>query len=441
MSELPIRDPAPQNRSVPSIKLSREEFDRSYDIFQKSTGSGRDPLSGFSQFVVDEVAQEYDDPEFLSYQGLKDGTSPFFDQFDLFKDRDPSQRRLSDEQILSLFVTDLEGNPIEEGSFLEGVKRGTPGGIFSTAGMYAGAKTANRLASGLPPVGPFSAAARILAPLTGGLIGGVAGGSLGEYVSEEIFGEESPILPGTSAAFEAGKMTPYAVAAIPFPFALGRAGGVDLGGKVGAIVTNIQNGAPSLSSRAVRGTERFIQRIGDQARKAPVTTGLIESGAAAGTVGGTYLAEDFVPDFTPTRIATEIAFGLLGGTATAAGIKYAPMAFSNAWKGIKGLYKGGVAGALQGVSRRGETQAVNFILDRIEEFGEDPEQIIEALLSKEFDDLLVDPKTGDKIKLDAGTKSGSLALLSLSRQYRQTAEGAGLADEGLNESQKAIERI
>ena len=104
----------PAAKVVPAhLTFSKEEFDNQMESF-----NGNIPQFAANMSAV--LQEQYKDPEFLTYQGLKDGTAPVFNLFPSYKNVPPQDRRLTDEQIVSLFAFDTEGNPIQAGTFLEG---------------------------------------------------------------------------------------------------------------------------------------------------------------------------------------------------------------------------------------------------------------------------------------------------------------------------------
>ena len=76
------------------------------------------------------------------------------------------------------------------------------------------------LVAGVPPVSPPTAAIRFGTPIVTGILSSIGGYYVGEQVADELLGDEVPMLPGQTAAYEAGKTAAGAAAWLPFPFLL-----------------------------------------------------------------------------------------------------------------------------------------------------------------------------------------------------------------------------
>ena len=98
------------------VTIGTDQMSRLNQLFADEPGGGEPTLA---QQLTSEVA--VDDPELITYQGLRDGTAPLFSQLPQFADLAPEDRGLSNAQIISLFAVDEQGEPIQEGTFAGGV--------------------------------------------------------------------------------------------------------------------------------------------------------------------------------------------------------------------------------------------------------------------------------------------------------------------------------
>lgn len=128
------------------VTIGTDQMNKITQLFADEKG-GAEPV--LAQQLTSEVAVDY--PSLITYDGLRKGTAPLFDQLPAFKDLDPSERSLSNSQIISLFAVDEQGDPIKEGTFLGGAKREILPSVFSLSGAYLGAKSGMALQSPIPP--------------------------------------------------------------------------------------------------------------------------------------------------------------------------------------------------------------------------------------------------------------------------------------------------
>ena len=166
------------------------------------------------------IGEEYEEPNYVTYGGLRDGTAPIFELFPSLKDKSPAERSLNNEEIIKMFAYDPEGNPIEGGTFLEGFKRDIIPQAASVPTFMGGYSLGQTLVAGVPPVSPPTAAIRFGTPIVTGVLGSIGGYFVGEQIADELLGDEVPMLPGQTAAYEAGKTAAGAAAWLPFPFLL-----------------------------------------------------------------------------------------------------------------------------------------------------------------------------------------------------------------------------
>lgn len=398
------------------VTIGKTQMDQITQLFADAT-DGAEPI--LAEQLTGEVAQDY--PDLITYEGLRDGTAPLFDQLEGFKDQDPLSRGLTNAQIISLFAVDEQGDPIQEGTFAGGLQRGAFSGSGALAGMYAGAKAGYAAQTPIPPAGPLALAVKLGIPLFTSGAGALAGAFGGEKVGEMVLGPEKPVTPGSRAAYEAGITAGGAAAFLPMPFMISK--NIAFGGA--QYLDNLaQLGPPpkpGMIAKLNRGAGNLLSKTGTAARGAPIATLGVEAGAGAGSSLGAFTAETFDPGDTGTRLMSEVGFGI-PGAILAGRITSLP----NTLRSVKDL-GGKVARGefeISGLKKRRQTAAVNRILDVLESEGEDIDAIIERLASQEFTEALVGPD-GKPITLTAGMKADSPALMAIEQALAQSSPGLG----------------
>jgi hypothetical protein len=351
---------APAQIEIPTVTFDKPQFDTFMQILDDSQEDVPDenkrPVSElFAQQLTNEARAQY--PELFSYEGLKDGTAGIFDVTG--DTRQPNLRKMTADEIIQLFARDLEGNPIQPATFLEGFKREGVRQAGGFAGAAAGYKAGTMLAAPIPPVTPPTAAAKFLIPLgtsIGGFFLGYEGGDIGQ---EALFGDEQPILPSHREAYEAGKTAAGVAAFLPVPFMLGtklmpanlgmatylnnvatrRAAQTKLA-EVEKVTSQIPYGPPTpvqaeamaalpaareaveatagmstaaktqaelakdpLLQRLAFGFENAMARGGEMARSAPKSTLAFEGFIGAGQTAGAFMAEETAPGSVGYRLA------------------------------------------------------------------------------------------------------------------------------------------
>ena len=68
-----------EQKPYPFAQFEADEFDNIVDVFRRR---GEDPEAGFAKMLTGTLSQEYpDDPDYISYDKLKDGTAGVFELF------------------------------------------------------------------------------------------------------------------------------------------------------------------------------------------------------------------------------------------------------------------------------------------------------------------------------------------------------------------------
>lgn len=403
--------------SLPFLTYDKEEFETDVGLFGGDT-------SAFTSSMVEVLAEDFpEQPNYLTYGGLRDGTAPILDTIPELAGLTPAERRLSDNDIIEFFARDLEGEPIQAGTFFGGAKREAIPAAASVPTFMGGFALGQTAVAGVPPVGP-AAVLRFGLPFVTGTIGAGLGYFVGEQVNDAIQGEESPILPGTAAAYEAGKTAAGAFAWLPMPYMVPKQ--INFGVELAENLVKEGQKIP-LSLKVARGLESTVGTTGAQARANPFKFAASETLAGAGATGGAYGIEiSDLEGSTPARIIGEIAGGvstLLLGNFIAKRLPTTIGALRSGYRAVKeGRVQEGAVNLATAFQGKRETQVTNYILDLLEESGEDTEAVIAALSSKEFESLLMDD-SGKPIALTAALKSGSPTLAALEKSLEQMAVG------------------
>ena len=201
------------NKITP-IQFSNERMDEWMSTFKFNTAN----------ILAEQIAAELDTqfPDEISYDGLLDGTAPFFDLNPHTKDLPIKDRRLTDGQIIELFTNaeDFGGAAVFAGMAREALPS------VSAAAASAAAVKATQLGLNFLKATPSP---YLKAPAYAGswLLGTLGGYEAGTAITEGIAGEEPPISPSSYAAYEAGKTFMNIIPFVAQPYLLKE--GVDLG--------------------------------------------------------------------------------------------------------------------------------------------------------------------------------------------------------------------
>ena len=179
--------------NLPTMTYDQKTFDNLLTVFNND-------VPKFTQSMVKILGKQFDDPEFMTYQGLKTGTSPVFDLFPKLSQLPPEKRRLTDEKIINLFAFDPQGRAISPGTFLEGFQREIIPQAASVPSFMGGFAAGQTMVSGVPPVTVPTAIIRFGVPLVTGTLTSLGGYTLGEKIADETLGEERVLLPNQQAA-------------------------------------------------------------------------------------------------------------------------------------------------------------------------------------------------------------------------------------------------
>ena len=423
--------------SIQPITLSKDELD---SFFTQLSESGVDsPSAAMAQEISTLLSKEH--PELITYQGLRQGTAPFFDTLEGLKDVPPEQRRLDDAGIMEAFLVNPDGQPMRRGDFWKGFKGEIAPQAGSFAGAYTGAKAGMAMQAGIPPVGPPAIAAKFLIPTATTLLGAVIGQEGIRAIQREITGEEELITPGTTPAEEAGKTAATVAGFLATPWALSK--NLDFGAST--YLNNVRNfvgprTAEELASkvgrersvRFISGIERLLSKQAQTAQKS-TTSGIMygasEVGAGAGMTGGAYFAETEFPGELGPRLLAETAGAVPGGAAGTLILGPAAILVKNLdqigpaiKQGFETIREKGLKQVVEGALASRQDRRMLEGADKIRELIEaSPEENLDEIIRRLAE---IDPNLLD-VELTAGAKTGSPVLLSIEEAINSIVPSVG----------------
>jgi hypothetical protein len=163
----------------------------------------------------------------LTLESLKGGTHPILDKLNKYKNLAPADRRVQEEEILSIFtnVEDFGKYDPEGGSFTglksfaSGAGRMVPETVGAGVGFKTGLAAATAAQNFIPPL-------PMLLPVKGAIIavGGVTGAILGAVAAGEaedaLIGEKAPVVPSLKKSEAAGETLMFAASMVATPYKL-----------------------------------------------------------------------------------------------------------------------------------------------------------------------------------------------------------------------------
>ena len=439
---------------IKAVTFDKPEFDMFVDLFSQRDEMGRALYpEGPSYIIAREVANQLSTefPELISFQGLIDGTAPFFDQYAETVDQTPQQRKLNPTQILQIFAEDTQGNRLGLDPKLQGFKKEAIPTTLSGIGLLSGGKTATRL---LQPLAIHPLAKATLAGL-GGISGAILGYKGGEEINEAVLDPETPILPAHRVAYEKARTatTMFNPISLTTPFLISK--NVDLGTAKYLKNLALAEGAKSpFTVRFVQGIERMLSGGKKFAMKNPAQTLGLEGIFGFGATKGAELAETTAPGDALTRLGYET----VGGIGSVALVQPLYSLLTNSNKILSAtkrkLRDEGLSSVLNPLKQRRMRSSINSMiklleqneislrdatrkalftkvnengdtvpipenelsseqLSRLNQEMADSKQrvadVIEALEAPDF----IDPETGKRIQLTAGAKTGNPVIIGI----------------------------
>ena len=446
---------------VPQSMYSKSQLSELTQIYKNENVAN--PTAAFAQDIATTLSGDFpEDPEWFTYEGNKLGISGFAKAFN---DGNP----MSDADQIETFSVDTEGNPItmptlfgseKLGAYYQGVKEEAVPALAEAGSFAMGFKLTNDYLNKIRykgtdiGFGPLKIKGskpitRALAPFFGGFVSSFLGRTGGEKIQELAFGPDVPILPEAEAMYKFGQGTTEGLSYSAMPYAIGQ--NINLGYELikndltrgmlkkqkgsslyddasSGFATKFLQGTENLlqgSSRTVRGATaaeiREAKRLGvDYAKGVPLRFGAAEvaSNLGAGAAQAQNILDPQLPMF---EIAREAGYSLLFGNSADVVLRKIPalaetgldLVTSGAklaypFRTADNSYRQAYSSKKQ---REKQTEISEWLYKALADAGEDPEAVIAALNSKEFNNLL--DSDGSTVKPTAGTKSLSPTLLGL----------------------------
>ena len=442
---------------------------------------GLDPTMSIAKLIFDKVQVDAQEPNLLgSFGDFLAGTSPIYedprfkDSFSTLKLLNASKKA---DELIKIFGIDPEGNPIQEGTFLEGLQQELLPSGLSLSGAYTGAKIGYRLQAPIPATNPYAIVTKAAIPTATTLFGMLGGYAGGEYIDDQyIFGPDKPITPSSRAAYESGKtlgavapwmLMPYMIsddiafgattylqnlallnAGKPSDLALSAVEKLLVKDQL-PVVKGMAGFEKMLSKQGQFNINNILQRIKNKTLGEKTESGdifpfsqmlaqqaILETTAAGGSSVGAYYAEDLFPGQSGIRVSSELGGSFVPSILGASLVVKGAFAVTN----LKAVVEDLKAGKINLKDRR-QMSGVVRIKEILEAEGENVEEIIKQLASKEFDNLLAEE--GKSLNISAGAKTGSPTLIALERTLAELSPGLG--KEKLNkaniEADKALRNV
>jgi hypothetical protein len=369
------------------IKYSKEDVDQFILQFGKEAPSllAQDAVMSFS--TTDYKDQMKNDPNFLTYQGLKDGTATILNLINdpkmksgeisgNFSERPDVQRKMTDSEILKFFTT-LNDVDIED-TITRELFRALPSAVvFGETVKRAG----KLMLKGGPPKTLPEAAAKFLPQVFAGLATSTMTYSLADQIDELVLGAESVTTPGQQRAIKESLRTlTGGSTGLIFPFMIPK--NLDWGTK--AIIDNLADDVTVPAGvRLSAGVENFFKNYSTAYRGSPTRTkgenirfgALTATGDASAVIGasaGAYGAEKVDPGATGTRLLFEIGAGSsLPVLATKASTSIANF--------VADKFSSFKTSGIEGLKSKAQENQINKIVQIFERYEKDPVAVFEAL--------------------------------------------------------------
>jgi hypothetical protein len=196
--------------------------------------------------------------------------------------------------------------------------------------------------------------------------------------------------------------------------------------------------APFVAPRSARipaALESGLTASGQAARAKPGTTVGIEALPVMATPYLVGVAEENYPGQTGARITAEVAGGIVPAIAGASLVPKLVGFIPELNKIRKNIadkgFKQGIAEASEGIKTRREQKAIDQIVEVLNLYGEDIDEVISRLSSRELDEILYD-ESGKRIQLTAGAKAGSPGLIAIEAALDQLGNKIGATRDEAN---------
>ena len=433
----PIAD---ERKDLINVKLTSEDVRELYSSYNENNRNNWEENEELSELelerelaktLVNELKGQGAFLEYpMDYKGLREGTSALSQELGW-------EKGLTDLQIIEAFAVNPDGEQINlDPSATLGVAEAAAGSVGFMAGMWKGAAGANALVSGVPPVTPWTAALRVLAPVVGGVAGGLAGQWGGDTLTRAVAGAAPLVLPGErSQNFRIAKAVTANTPFILAPFNIG----ANLGARV--VVKNLAESASKTRSlAAVAGVERVLAGIGTRARASPVATAVGET-TAAGAGGALGVYGHDATDSALGTIGGEVLGGLTGSAVQSFSQtlgETAPRAAREAWTKARDIVPERFGGFSPGQKQAASQEKARVLIrEAVRTAGEDPKEILRNL--GDFPSLL--GPDGVPLEISPVIESASQSLVALQRAVAPTPVDKNLMRDVGKSVQREIQEL
>ena len=404
--------------SINKVILTPEMLNTSRELFPKQKKRKIDAgdmtfpktAGGFlANDLVDTMRVDFSDrleknPNYLTYEGLRNGTAGILDEIEIYAGKPSKSRMLSDDDIAKIF-SNAEDAPFARAFFGELAKTvpALQAGMSATA--YTGSKLFSKPIVKVPsPAMGAEYALKTVAALGAGIGAGFGVYSAGDAIEEAFLGPDPVIVPGQRASYEAYRTMGGGAANILFPFMLSRYG-LNSGAQqvLDNLGTNIKG---PLGVRLQAGLDKLLKSSADIATGSTAgaaTTVIAETGGALGASLGAYVAESG-DSGTGGRLFSEFLGGNLGAIAA---LKAIPKVLTSL------NAKGGLEGMAEDFGTDQQRKLFAKVNQFYDEYGTDEQRglLIEQLSSPEFQAELAD--AFPNVDFTVGQQSGDPLLLAL----------------------------
>ena len=298
----PTEGPAEKNFSLNPVIFTPKNIDEYRLKYGNDAGEviAKDLVQEFA--AVDYAEQMAADPNFLTYDGLRDGTAGILRI--ARPDARAGENALNDDSIIELFSNATKGSFVRTG-LGEFVK--TAPSI--TAGIEVGKLVGSQVWK--PPVykGPFKkqvipleVAGRFIAPFAAGAVSSFLLYEGADKLEEVVMGPDEVITPGIKRWHETLRTAAGMSGGLHFPYLFKQ---VNSG--AGEIIKNLaKDMEPSRSLKFMESVDNYVSGIDSLAKAFPKATILGEIAAGAGATIGAFTSESVNPGGTFSRLSFEL---------------------------------------------------------------------------------------------------------------------------------------
>ena len=371
-------------------EVKQKIMDEGGTNFPRNAGEflARDLVDTFRYDFRDRVAKN---PNYLTYEGLKNGTALILDEIPAYRGKSPKERTLTDDDIAKIF-SNAEDAPLTRAFF---------GEFFKTLPAIAGGMEAASVAFTATPA-PIPV--KVGAAIASGIGAGFALYTAADQIEESILGPDPVVVEGQRAAFEAYRTLGGGAANILFPFMLGRYA-INSGAQT-VLDSVYQNAKGPLHLRMQAALDDMLTQTAKFARSGKKQAGITAAAEAAGASGsaiGAFFAESNEAGMGG-RLTAEFLGGNLGAITLLKAIPKVMMTYDQVG-GVSGM-----ASRAGDAKQRAWFEKINDLYGR---FGtpEQYDELVENLTSPAVLDELADAFPG--VNFTVAQQSGDPLMMAL----------------------------